>query len=744
MSGGDLKNFSMLGLFLMEAESQAQALNDGLLKLEKAPAGKGDLESLMRAAHSLKGGARIIQSDVIVKFAHAMEDYFAAVINGSIVIMPEHVDHLLVGVDMIKKISQTKEADFAEFIAGHADNFTALSGIYADLTAGKTVAGRVRAEIVSEESIGVDKSTDGAAQVVKVAETKMKKLLELAGESFVNVKKVQALEREIHYLKKICGQAGEIIGKLRESFTPHGEMEWENGEWNEELKSLQEDHSIRMTEFSRDISELSRKLESFSEDLYNEVVSCKIMPFQDLARIFPRMVRDLALNLGKQIELEISGGNTGLDRDILEKLEAPLTHLLRNAVDHGLESPAERLKAGKPAIGTIRVSAFHWAGMFNITITDDGRGIDVEALRECIVEKKLATREMLQNMPEREIFDFLFLPGFTTRSEVSEISGRGIGLDVVMTMIQEVKGQIEVETRLGEYTMFRLQMPVSLSVIQALIAEIGGEIYAFPSTRIDRLLSIPTDQLLTLENHQYFQYEGANIGVVSAAEVFGYPDRPLETNEVQLLLVSDRYNQYALVIDRFVREEKIVVRPLDERLGKVFCISAASILDDGSPILIVEVDDLVRSIDNHVKNDTLHRINRDIGDSAPVIRKKILVIDDSITVRELEKQILESHGYLVEVAVNGMDGWNAVRNSEYDMVITDIDMPRMNGFELVEKIKGTGRLKNIPVMIVSYKDREEDKVRGAEAGADFYLTKSSFHDNTMIDAVYKLIGEAVT
>ncbi len=744
MSGKDLQNFSMLGLFLMEAETQAQALGDGLLRIEKPPVDKSDLEALMRAAHSLKGGARIVRSDEVVKFAHAMEDYFSSLINGTITVAPGHIDQLLAGVDLIKKISRTPEGEFPQFVAEQSASFASLAQAYRDLIAGKTVAPVVKKEIVAEENVGLDKPRKGTAQehIVKVADSKMKHMLELAGESFVNVKKLQFLERELLAMKKLSGEVAEIVDKLREARHGQEATEWETREWYDALKSHHDDQQRELAVFIRDFSDFARKSESFSEDFYNEVVSCKIMPFQDLAKIFPRMIRDLGQTLGKKVELEIVGGETGLDRDIMEKLEAPLTHLLRNAVDHGLELPEQRLAAGKPATGTIKMAAFHWAGMFNITITDDGRGIDVEALRNSIAEKGLATVEMLMDMPERELFDFLFLPGFSTRSEVSEISGRGIGLDVVMSMIQEVKGQIDIETRKGEYTMFRLQMPVSLSVIPALIVEVGGEFYAFPTTRIDRLRHVSASEIMTMENHQYIREDGVNIGVVPAGEIMGCPGHNPDAGEIPLLLVSDRYNRYALAVDRFVREEKIVVRPLDERLGKVFCVNSASILDDGSPILIIDIDDLVRAIDNQIKSDNLHRVGGATGDAAPVKRKRLLVIDDSITVRELERQILESHGYEVETAVNGMDGWNAVRTAEFDMVITDIDMPRMNGFELVEKIKGNSRLKHLPVMIVSYKDREEDKIRGAECGADYYLTKSSFHDNTMVEAVYKMIGEA--
>ena len=754
MNNDVLKDFSMLGLFLMEAESQAQILGDGLLKLEKGAAEPSDLEGMMRAAHSLKGGARIMQAGEIVKFAHAMEDFFVAVIKGRIIVAGDHIDRLFDGVDLIRQIAGSKEDTFETTVEGLRNRFVELSTLYNDFAAGRTSAPSAPASTPAEpvpaplpvattDAPAVKKVSAVKEHFVKVTATQMDRLLGLAGESFVNVKKIQAQESELFKIKKNLLQFSELAEKINEKIGDEDvgeELRNLFGDFREQYNGL----CRGTTDFVTDFSGFASRMESFSDDFYNEVVSCKIVPFEELARVFPRMVRDVAKELKKQVDFEVSGLKTGIDRDILDKLEASLSHLLRNAIDHGLETPEERLAAGKPAVGSLKMSAFHWAGMFNITISDDGRGIDLTTLRGHIIKKNLATAEMLENMPEKELLDFLFLPGFTTKSAVSEISGRGFGLDVVMSMIQEVKGGIHVETQCGKYTTFHLQLPITLSVISALIVEIGNELYAFPSTRIDRLLLIDTDGIKTMENHQFIEHEGSNIGVVSASEILGYPMKNLDSGRTPLLLLSDRYNQYALVVDRFIREEKIVVRPLDERLGKISGINSASVLDDGSPVLIADVDDIVRSIDNHVKSDTLHNLSRNETDAIHGKKKKVLVIDDSITVRELERQILETNGYLVETAVNGVDGWNAIRTEHYDIVITDIDMPRMNGFELVEKIKSSSKFKTLPVVIVSYKDREEDKLKGIECGADFYLTKSSFHDNTLVETVYRLIGEAVS
>jgi two-component system sensor histidine kinase and response regulator WspE len=504
------------------------------------------------------------------------------------------------------------------------------------------------------------------------------------------------------------------------------------------LRASQEEFFNEINAAYSEISDFLLRMENFSSKLYNEVFLCRIRPFGDGVGGFPRMVRDVARKLGKKARLEINGLHTDVDRDILEKLEAPINHILRNAIDHGLETPEERVKAGKPDCGLITLSAYHWAGSLNIKIADDGRGVDVGRLRQKIVERGLASEEMVKGMSDQEALEFLFLPGFSTASEVTEISGRGVGLDVVKSMVDEVRGLVRIETRPGKGACFHLQLPVTLSVISALIALIGDEPYAFPLVRVERLLMVPRDDIQSLGSHQFIVHDGSNIGLVSARELLGLPLREIDEEALPVVVVGDRGGQYAVVVDSFVGEREIVVRPLDERLGKVAFISSASVGDDGSALLILDVDDMVKAIDGLLKGGSLRSLRK--SGTARKDRKRVLVADDSITVRELERNLLSNQGYEIDVAVDGAEAWNAIRLGEYDLVVTDVDMPRMNGFELVERIKANERLKAIPVVIVSYKDREEDRLRGLEAGADYYLTKGSFHDNSFIQAISDLIG----
>jgi two-component system sensor histidine kinase and response regulator WspE len=513
----------------------------------------------------------------------------------------------------------------------------------------------------------------------------------------------------------------------------------------ESVKELQQkiEHNRRLlSDQISSLDDFERRSTQLSTKLYNEVNGSRMRPFATAMTGFKRMVRDLARDLGKDVDLEIAGGETPVDRDVLERLKAPMTHLLRNSLDHGVEKPEQRAVSGKPLRGIIRVEASHGGGLLKVSVKDDGKGIDLNYLRKKVLQKGLVQEGLHLDLTEDELIDFLFLPDFSTRDEVTEISGRGVGLDVVRDMVREIGGSVNVVNDMGRGAEFVLLLPLSLSILSAVIVEISGESYAFPVTRIDRLVSIPSNAVHEMNGSHYLTLDGQHVGLISGSQVLGFEETAERGDELKVVVVSDRLARYGIVVDRVIGQRQISVQALDTRLGKVKDISAAALLEDGSPTLIMDIDDVVRSIDHIVSGDRLGAITRQVEKSGHSPRKRILIVEDSLTVREVERELLQSHGYHVETAIDGVDGWNAVRESSYDLVISDIDMPRMDGIALVKAIKQDLHLKTIPVMIVSYKDRKEDRQRGLDAGADYYLTKGSFHDDTLMEAVIDLIGEA--
>ncbi len=734
-----LVDSSMLELFREEARSHAANLTAGLLELERDPANAQRIEPLMRAAHSLKGAARIVGLDLAVRLAHELEDAFVAAQSGRIRIAPAEVDIFLRGADQLAALS---EQDLSEWARTRVAEVTQLTATIGSIARGQGIATPIIVKVQpqlavvarSEETAPASTTPPAeppasAESVVRVTAQSLNRLMSLAGESLVLARWLQPFAMSLAQLKK----HQDLLADRLDFCADH------SAAMNDARKQVTICRQVlgdRIAEFETHAG----AAEDLNTRLYREVIVSRMRPFADGIHAFPRLVRDTARTLGKSARLEIIGATTEVDRDILEKLEAPLTHLLRNSVDHGLEAPETRLAANKQAEGFVRIEARHRAGMLAITVTDDGAGIDIEKIRGKIIERRLATAEMVARMNEPEVLEFLFLPGFSTAGRVTEVSGRGVGLDVVLDTVRKVGGSVRITTRLGAGTTFHLQLPITLSVLRAVLVEIAGEPYAFPHNRIDRLLRVPRTDVQSLEHRQYIIVDGSNVGLVLAAQLFDLPANPPTDELLPILLLSDASGTYGLIVEAFVGEQDLVVRPLDPRLGKVPNISAAAILDDGAPVLIADVEDMIRSTDQFIQSGMLRRCDR--AEAGPTSRKRVLVVDDSITVREVQRQILRTHGYDVEVAVDGQDGWNKLRADQFDLVISDIDMPRMNGLEFVRRIRDDYGLKELPVVIVSYKDRGEDRLRGLEAGANSYLTKSSFHDDTFLDAVAALIGKA--
>jgi two-component system sensor histidine kinase and response regulator WspE len=563
-------------------------------------------------------------------------------------------------------------------------------------------------------------------------------MMRLAGEMTIQARRLESTRDPMLAMKEHLLDLDETLEVLEEEIGA-----------NAKLAAARERARGAVTRAQRQIAgseEIARRLEEIATALYHVALGSRMRPFGEAALGFPRLVRDLARELGKQVRFDIVGTGTPVDREILARLEAPLTHMLRNAIDHGVETPEERSAADKEPVARVWVEARHQSGHLLVRVGDDGRGIDVEELRRSIVRKALSAPEVAARLGRDELLEFLFLPGFSTTSQVTEISGRGVGLDVVQAFAQEVGGVAGIESELGRGTEFRIELPVSLSVLRAAVVEIGGEPYALPLARLERVVRVPLAEIGAVEGRRQFMLDGRAVGLVEAATVLdlGSVERGAD-GTVSVIVVSHgrgaEESWYGLVVDRFRGESDLVVRPLDIRLGKVPHVAAASVGEGGEPLLIVDVDDVVHSVRQFLSEGKLRGGTRDIGVELSR-RRRVLVVDDSLTVREVERQLLARLGYEVDVAVDGADGWNAVRGGRYDLLVTDVDMPRMNGLELVAAVRREPRLADLPIIIVSYKDREEDRLAGMHAGANAYLTKGAFRDDSFARTVRDLIGSA--
>jgi two-component system sensor histidine kinase and response regulator WspE len=752
----DLSQFSMLDLFRMEADGQTQILTDGLLAFERRndPAA---VESMMRAAHSIKGAASIVGLEMIVQLAHGMEDAFIAAQAGKLKLTPNRVDALLAAVDLIVQCSRVNgdlNAWLATNSAQVSKTMNDVQGIafLPEPVVLPSVAAApvpVPATVAAAEALpapAAEASADGAAEQsvpgrslppMKTAQN-FDRLLALASEARINAHQLHPLIQGIQRHKRNQAALFAVLEDVMEAASRTSDPALKE----KALLAIQKSQPLKqfMLEHITDMENFERRLLMGSENMVDEVLSLRMRPFRDGIQHFPRMVRDLARNLGKDVVLHVEGEDTLVDRDILLRVESPLNHMLRNAVDHGMESPQERLAAGKPATGTILMEARHRAGMLNIEISDDGRGVDPEKIRRTVIERKMATEQMVAAMSHAELLEFLFLPAFSLKGGITEISGRGVGLDIVHDTIRQQNGTVRIESELGKGFRTSITLPLTQSIVRALVADVKGEAYAIPIVKVERVIMVPQGSVHTLENKQFFDHEGEHLGLVAAAQVLELGDME-HAEEMPVVVIGNGTRRYALVVDKIRGEESLAVQAIDPIFGKMRDISAAALLDDGEPVLILDVPDLLLSVEKLLEEGGLHQLTRaDHGGRRRM--KRILVVDDSLTVREMERKLLVGRGFEVDIAIDGIDGWNVVRSGDYDLVITDVDMPRMDGIELVTLIKKDLHLHKLPVMIVSYKDRPEDRARGLAAGADYYLTKGSFHDETLLDAVSDLIGDA--
>jgi two-component system sensor histidine kinase and response regulator WspE len=750
MSSG-LEDFSLFDLFRMEAEEQVRALQIGLLELESGAATPATLEALMRAAHSIKGAARIVGLDAIVNLTHVVEDRFVAAQHGQ-ALSPAEVDRMLTATDWLARLHAVPEAETAAWFAENSPSIDAFAATFAEATApgsSETYANAPEAaptpavpkipatpkqEVPPEATPAPEPEDDIFAQHVpgeqrgqqrhlRIAADRFDTILSLSSETLVASRTLAAFAAQFELRQRFISRAIQIFDDPESSPNARTLALHEIDRQNSVL-------SVHIAEFDQ----AARAHERTAEDLYRSVLAGRLRPFSDGIRAASRLVRDTARELGKQVALEVQGESTRVDRDILERLEAPISHLITNAIDHGIETPADRVANGKSPEAQLRIQARHENGRLVISVKDDGRGIEPSALRERVVKRGLVSQETAAGLSDAELLEFLFLPGFSTRDSVNAVSGRGVGLNVVQSMVQEAGGSVVVRSEPAAGTTFRLTLPVTRSVIRVIRIQVEGETYAVPLVRIDRVSTLEplaNPDPTALATVEIGDSGTERIPVVPLGPLLGLSTRALPPGPTPMLLCGS----VAFAVDRLVDEVELPVRRLDARLGKIPGVSAASLDENGLPLLILDVEDLIQtalgrpgSTSDHATGDT----------STP----HILVVDDSHTVRESERRLLVRAGYQVTTAKNGQEAWNLLRLNDYDLLISDVDMPQMNGIELVSKVRENPRLARMPVIILSYKDREEDRRRGLDAGADYYLTKGDFQNENFRQAVIDLIGTA--
>jgi len=502
------------------------------------------------------------------------------------------------------------------------------------------------------------------------------------------------------------------------------------------------------------------RLRHLADGLADQVTQARLVPLGDLLDDYPRLARDLALELGKRVDLQLEGIDNRIDRAVLEQLRNPLLHLLRNALDHGIEPVAARTAQGKPPSGRILVEARQFGSRMRIRVEDDGAGIDQARLAAAVIAAGHTTAAFWAHMGVEERMQFLFLPGLSTAATVSATSGRGFGLDIVKAGIEAAGGTVGVRSEPGRGTCFELLVPLSLSLTRCLLVVggrhplFGDQRYAFPMGEVARVRRLAAVDLREIAGRLAVHLEEETLPLVQLHAILGLAPVHADLERKHLLVLGEGDGRCALLVEAVVDEQDMVSRPLDERLGKVAEVSGLTLLEDGGLALILDVPDLLQHLHEGVGH--LHPAAARAALTAPLPEltqgpgrteapadttpAQVLVVEDSVTVREVERHFLEQAGYQVTTAVNGVDGLNKAKAGDHRILITDIDMPRMNGLELIRTLRGIDRFRRLPIIVVSYKDRTEDRDRALEAGADRYVTKSEFDTDAMLALVAQLLA----
>jgi len=466
----------------------------------------------------------------------------------------------------------------------------------------------------------------------------------------------------------------------------------------------------------------------------------RMLPLSAIFDGFPRMVRDIATQQGKEVNLLISGEETELDKKVLDGIKPSLIHILRNCIDHGIEGPEVRTALGKQRIGTIKVSALHEADNVVITVEDDGKGMDIDQIKQTALKKQLATHDDLERMTDKEILNIVFMNGYSTSPVVTDVSGRGIGLDIVRRDITSLKGGVTLTTQKNGGSKFTMVLPLTIAIIQVLLVEVQDMIFALPMLPITESVKVKMDDVSTIEGRMAISLRGHTVPLVALNEVLELPpvreEKEKTDGEMMVVIAASLDSRLGFVVDRIVGEEEVFIKSLGKHLGKVKNVSGAIIMPTGEVVIVLDMADLITHSALSLPAVTGRK-------GAPELRrkeKKILVVEDAFSTRELEKTILETHGYLVDTAVDGLDALDRITGTHYDLIVSDIEMPRMDGFELCKTLKKKEGYANIPFVMVTALQKEEDKRHGMEVGAAAYIVKSAFEQTNLLDTIERLVG----
>ena len=765
-------------LYKASSSEHLQKLESELMLLEKNPQDTNAIEEFLREAHTLKGDSRMLGLSEIEMLMHQLEDCVEGIKTGKGEITPELCDRLYRGIDAVNQLS--RQAITGEKVEVNTFEILALlMGAESSSPSELNTLGDDDDLFADRSSSDSDLFDDSDGEDDLFADT-----VDLIDDTAAETPEIQAIQtaasvRDYHIdtirvepkkLDTLMTQASELtVTKLRISQQVN-EIEqmatlWE--EWNkdsslnsslikqiennlppekfhllqyffystqqrlESLGSLVGNLKTRANEDITSLGIISDRLESGIQEL-------RQLPLSTVFNLFPRMVRDLARQQGKEINFIIEGGDTKTDKRILEEIKDPLLHLLRNAIDHGIETPAERASLGKPTTATILLRGYQSGNSIGIEISDDGRGLSLDSIKSTALKRKIHTEAELASMSEAQIHSLIFASGFSTRTEVTELSGRGVGLDVVRANVERLKGSIQVTSEPGNGCKFQVRLNTSLATTQVVIVAIDNTLYAIPLEFIQTMLTISSQDIFAIEDSQTIMFADRPTSISWLADLLQLPrsKNKLTSNNQNLacIILQIGSDRFGVIVDALIDRQDVVLKPQSKLLKRIPNIAGATILGSGEVCMILNPTDLLHSLRKGSWQDVAHLVDR------IETKNKLLLVEDSVLIRTQMQRLLKGAGYDVSVAVDGLEGWNKIQEEHFDVVVSDVEMPNLNGLELTTKIRQNNQYADLPIILVTTLASPEDKRRGAEAGANAYLTKGDFDQKLLLNTINQLIS----
>ena len=765
----------LLSTFKVEADEHIKKITAGLIDLEKdlEPQVKaGIIETVFREAHSLKGAARAVNRSDMETICQSLESVFSGLKRREIDLTPSLFDTLHRSVDMLNAITLSPPE---EAVAGPGE----ISRITEKLA--KAAMGEIGAKQAIPNDQPVPRDDPRTSEPETFPPGPELPVRETDETARTQKKAMSTVRISMEKLDSLLRQSEEMLSlKLMADRHLEDQLDLAHlfGLWDKqwakiypiicEFRRLQEKSDkqggkrrqddirfARLLEFGElthdnmkilesRLAELRRRSDHdryatglMVDNLLGDVKQILMLPFSTLFEAFPKLLRDLSRDQGKDVELSISGGEIEIDRRILEEMRIVFIHLLRNTIDHGIEKPEVRKKNGKPPRGMIQIVVSRSEGnRVEILLTDDGGGIDLGGLKEASLKRGIVSPEEARKLTEQDVLSLVFQSGVSTSPIITDISGRGLGLTIVREKIEKLGGRVSIETDRHKGTTIRMTLPLTVSTFRGVLVTAAERPFIIPTTDVERTVRIKREEIRTVENRDTLSLEGIAIPLVKLSDVLELSERNDESPVITVLILESQGKRIGFRVDEILTEQEILIKGMSRPLSRVRNIAAATILGSGKVVPVLNVSDLVKSAATSAVRPVKPAAPQAGGEAA---KKTILVVEDSITSRMLLKNILETSGYLVKTAVDGIDAISQLKTEKFDAVVSDVDMPRMNGFNLTEKIRGDKKLAELPVVLVTALGSREDRERGIDVGANAYIVKSSFDQSNLLETLRRLI-----